>query len=172
MVLRKFYLVIYYIFFYKLPNSRFLYFFGFLRTLYVSKVLRIMVYDRYSVFEEGVYLSDCTNVRIGKLCHINENVFIQGAMIGDYVMIAPGVSILNNSHGIDQLDVPMILQPMTETKNPIIGSNVWIGRNAIILPGVKIADGAIVGAGAVVTKDVPAFSVVAGVPAKVIYSRR
>lgn len=52
-----------------------------------------------------------------------------------------------------------------------IGNDVWIGRRAIIMPGVSIGDGCIIGAGAVVTKDVPPFSVAGGVPAKVIKSR-
>ncbi|MBR6646045.1 MAG: CatB-related O-acetyltransferase, partial [Clostridia bacterium] len=57
------------------------------------------------------------------------------------------------------------------TETTIIGNDVWIGHSALILEGVKIGDGAIVGAGAVVTKDVPPYSIVVGVPAKVIKYR-
>ena len=54
----------------------------------------------------------------------------------------------------------------------VIGSDVWIGANAVITPGVRIGDGAVVGAGAVVTKDVAPYTIVGGVPAKVIGNRK
>ena len=54
----------------------------------------------------------------------------------------------------------------------VIGSNVWIGANAIVLPGVTIGKGSVIGAGIVVTKDIPPYSVAVGVPAKVIKSRK
>lgn len=57
-------------------------------------------------------------------------------------------------------------------KKVCIGNDVWIGMRSIIMPGVKIGDGAVIGAGAIVTKDVPAFAVVGGVPAKVIKYRK
>ena len=65
----------------------------------------------------------------------------------------------------------MIEQGNDETKPVTIGNDVWIGRRVIILPGVTISDGCVIGAGAVVTKDMPAYSIVGGVPAKVIKSR-
>lgn len=65
----------------------------------------------------------------------------------------------------------MALQPVTPKSNPIIDDDVWIGRNAIILPVVHIGKGTIIGAGAVVTKDIPPYSVAVGVPAKVIRNR-
>lgn len=99
-------------------------------------------------------------------------MFIQGAVIGDNVMIAPGVSILNNSHSFSDIETPMILQPMVKNKNPVIGSDVWIGRNVVIMHGVTIGCGAIIGAGAVVTKDVDPFSIMGGVPARLIKCRK
>lgn len=164
----RIWLFFYYAFVSKLPNSKYIKTVNRFRVWYVCNFLKVMKHHPQSVFENGVYLSDCANVSIGKHCHINENVFIQGAVIGDYVMIAPGVAILNDSHGHDLLDVPMIVQPKLRFSNPVIESDVWIGRNCIILHGVSIGKGAIVGAGAVVTKDVPAYSIVGGVPARVI----
>lgn len=169
--MKKIYLVIYYLIIKRLPNSRYVGAFNMLRLWYVSKFLKIMPYDRSSIFEDGVYISDCSNLKVGRCCHINENVFIQGAYIGDHVMIAPNVAILNESHEHNNLSIPMILQPTTGKSNPIIGNDVWIGRNAIILPGVNIGEGSIIGAAAVVTKDVPPYSIVGGVPAKVIKTR-
>lgn len=86
--------------------------------------------------------------------------------IGNDVMIATGVKILTSTHNYNN-------NPMWKHRvdRPIkIGSNVWIGANAIILPGIKIGDYAVVGAGAVVTKHVPDFCVVGGNPAKFIRS--
>ncbi len=66
----------------------------------------------------------------------------------------------------------MILQGEKKGINPIIEDDVWIGRNAIIMPGVRIGKGSIVGAGAVVTKNVEPYSIVGGVPAKLIRKRK
>lgn len=131
-----------------------------------------MQYDKNSVFENDVYISNCMNIRIGKHCHINQNVFIQGAVIGDHVMIAANVAIINSIHNYNQVDVPMILQGEREGVNPIIEDDVWIGRNAIIMPGIRIEKGSIVGAGAVVVKDVSSYSVVGGVPARLLRKRK
>ncbi len=109
---------------------------------------------------------------MGKHCHINENCFIQGADIGDHVMIAPNVAILNSVHNHSRVDIPIIHQGEKENLNSIIENDVWIGRNTIILPGVKIRTGCIVGAGVVVTKDTEPFSLIGGVPAKLIKKRK
>jgi acetyltransferase-like isoleucine patch superfamily enzyme len=130
-----------------------------------------MRYDKRSKFQDHIYISNAKNVKIGKYCQINENVFIQGANIGDYVMIAPGVTIMNSTHNYDKLDVPMITQGDIKYNNTIIEDDVWIGRNVIIMPGMLIGRGSIIGAGAVVTKNIEPYAVVGGVPAKVIKYR-
>lgn len=122
-------------------------------------------------FQNNVYISNATNVRVGTFCHINENVFIQGAIIGNYVMIAPNVAILSSYHNYQRTDIPMVLQGEEKNMPPIIEDDVWIGRNAVVMPGVRIGRGVVVGAGAVVTADVSPFSVVGGVPAKLIRMR-
>jgi acetyltransferase-like isoleucine patch superfamily enzyme len=166
--MRKLKLLLYYLLVWRLPNSRFCRPLARLRGWYVARVLRIMEPDPNSFFEEHVYLGDGANVRIGRRCMINEHVFLQGAIIGDYVMIAPHAAILSRSHRFDRTDVPMLLQGEDEEKLPVIEDDVWIGRNAVVLPGVRIGRGAIVGAGAVVTKDVEPWSIVGGVPAGLI----
>jgi maltose O-acetyltransferase len=130
-----------------------------------------MKFDKDSYFENNVYVGNCVNVSIGSHCHINENVFIQGATIGNFVMIAPGVAILNSKHNTINVDLPMIKQGQVRSLNPIIEDDVWLGRNAIILPGVIVAKGTVVGAGAVVTKNFEPNSIVGGVPAKLIKKR-
>ena len=81
------------------------------------------------------------------------------------------VLITDNAHGftsLEQLRIAPLARPIIAKGKVIIGNNVWIGDKATVLPGVSIGDGAIIGANSVVTKDVPAFSVVAGNPAKII----
>lgn len=171
-VMQKFKLIIYYILISKLPNSRFGNIFRKIRIWYVCDILKIMQKDDGNFFEENVYIGNGKNITIGKHCHINENVFIQGATIGNFVMIAPNVAILNGTHKFDRVDVPMIMQGEEKELNPIIEDDVWIGRNAAVMPNIRIGRGSIIGAGAVVTKDVEPFSIMGGVPAKLIKKRR
>jgi maltose O-acetyltransferase len=87
------------------------------------------------------------------------------------IVIAPEVMILNLGHTTTSTYVPMLLQPKRSYPPTIIEDDVWIGARALILPGIRIGRGAIVAAGAVVTKDVPAVTVVGGNPAKIIKQR-
>lgn len=123
----------------------------------------------HSNIADGVTIADPTRVSIGDYVSIHEYTFI-GAFgevtIGDYVMIATGCSIISDSHKFDRKDIPMRRQGITA--NPvIIGNNVWLGCNSVILGGVKIGDGAVIGAGAVVTRDIPENAVAVGVPCRV-----
>jgi acetyltransferase-like isoleucine patch superfamily enzyme len=165
-------LIFYYMIISKFPNSRFGNFFRKIRNWYVCEVLYIMKKDNNNFFEENIYIGNGKNIYIGKHCHINENVFIQGATIGDFVMIAPNVSILNSTHNYQSVEIPMIMQGEEKNLNPVIEDDVWIGRNAVIMPNIKIGKGSIVGAGALVTKDVEPYSIVGGVPAKFIKKRK
>jgi acetyltransferase-like isoleucine patch superfamily enzyme len=106
------------------------------------------------------------NILIGKNVFFNTGCSFQdrgGITIGDGTMIGMNVTIATLNHGLS-LDTRNTTYP-----SPVnIGENVWIGSNATILPGVTIGDNSVVAAGAVVTKDVPENTVVAGVPAKVV----
>lgn len=119
-----------------------------------------------------IYIANAQRVKFGTGCRLNENIYIESAHIGNDVLIAPNVSILSREHEHERVDIPISMQGYKKEKPVIIGNDVWIGRNAVILAGVKIGSGAIIGAGAVVTKDVEDFSVVGGVPAQVIRSRK
>lgn len=91
--------------------------------------------------------------------------------IGDGCLTGKWVTITDNSHGdtdIESLHVPPIKRPIVSKGPVVIGKNVWIGDKATILPNVTIGDGAVIAANAVVTKDVPAYSAVAGNPAKIV----
>jgi acetyltransferase-like isoleucine patch superfamily enzyme len=164
-------MLIYYSIIYMLPHSRYCFLFNKFRTWYVGSILGIIKPDKGNYFENKVYIGNAINVKIGSHCHINENVFIQGATIGNYVMLAPGVIILNSTHNIERIDVPMVMQGEKKGINPIIEDDVWIGRNAIIFPGIIIKKGSIVAAGAIVTKNVESYCIVGGIPAKLIKKR-
>lgn len=170
--MHKLKLILYYLFIQKLPHSRLFGFFNTIRLWYMSKVLKIMPYDSNSKFENGVYISNAKNLKIGKFVRINEDVFLQGSIsIGDYVMIAPNTSIYTTTHEHTAVDVAMVLQGDKEINEVVIENNVWLGRNVVVLPGVTVHEGSIVGANSVVTKDVAPFSIVGGVPAKLIKER-
>lgn len=113
-----------------------------------------------------VIIYHASSISIGSFVDIGENVVLRGAggiAIGDRVLIAAGAVITTVGH---PLELPR--WGITVTKPVKIGNDVWIGANAVILPGVSIGSGSIVGAGAVVSRDVPADTIVAGVPARVI----
>lgn len=103
------------------------------------------------------------NITIGKNVFFNTGCSFQdrgGISIGDGSMLGMNVTIATLNHGLD-----LESRNTTFPSPVVIGKNVWIGSNATVLPGVTIGDGSVVAAGAVVTKDVPENTVVAGVPA-------
>ncbi|MBQ9284771.1 MAG: acyltransferase [Bacteroidaceae bacterium] len=107
-----------------------------------------------------------------KGCHITA---INGITIGNNLLTGTNVLITDNSHGdntADSQSIPPRQRALCSKGPVVIGNDVWLGNNVCIMPGVTIGDGAIVGANAVVTRDVPAQTVVAGIPAQVISSRR
>ena len=110
-------------------------------------------------------------VEIGNNSGIGYNARLGAVRMGDNVMMGPDVIILSRDHFFDSRLLPMRLQGMTEDKPVVISDDVWIGARVIILPGVCIGRGAILGAGAVVSKDIPEYAIVAGNPAQVIKQR-
>lgn len=118
--------------------------------------------------------SNTDKISIGVNVHIGPGAMLDGAggiFLGDGSILAPEVKVFSRSHNFDQdvqalpFDNVMLVAPVH------IGRYVWIGTRAIILPGVSIGDGAVVGAGAVVSKDVPSCAVVVGNPARVVRFR-
>ncbi len=111
-------------------------------------------------------------IRIGREVRLNRGATICAyteVSIGDYSMVGEFVSIRDANHGIARGD---LVRNQPHDARPIrIGSDVWIGRGACILPGVTIGDGVIIGANSIVTKDIPANTIAAGIPAKVIRER-
>ncbi len=90
--------------------------------------------------------------------------------IGDYVRIGPNCNLLGENHSFAARDVPIHRQGMI-SKGLVIEDDVWVGANCVILPGVRVERGSVIGAGSIVTRDVPAFAIVAGNPAQQIGTR-
>lgn len=86
-------------------------------------------------------------------------------------MMGTDVTVITRNHRHDRTDIPMMEQGFEEEQPVVIGNDVWIGDRVVILPGVHIGNGCIIGAGAVVTKDIPDNAIAAGVPARVIRFR-
>jgi len=170
-MLSKLTLIIYYTIIKHLPHSRYVSLSNTIRVWYVSKVFKIMPNDKNTTLEPNVYLSNTQGTTIGYNCRVNENVFIQQAIIEDDVLIAPNVALLSTSHNHSFLHESIVNQGDSEPNPPIIKKGAWLGRNVIVMPGIEIGEGAIVGAGAVVTKNVKPFTIVGGVPAKFIKNR-
>ncbi|MCU4674824.1 acyltransferase [Catenovulum sp. 2E275] len=165
-------IAIYYAIFAKLPSARFTSLFSKWRVWYFENILKIMQKGpNESMLGHNIYIANGKRVSFGYGCRINENVYIEKADIGNDVLIAPNVTIMSRMHEFARTDIPMSLQGYREEKGVVIGDDVWLGRNVVVMPGVSIGKGVIVGAGAVVTKNVPDYAIVAGVPAKVIKMR-
>lgn len=138
--------------------------------------LRVNVYKLFGVkvgkgshFHTGTQFFKPSGVIVGQGTIIGQNAFLDGRdflKIGDYVDIASEVMIYNSEHDINSEDFKAVSQSVE------IGDYVFVGPRAIILPGVKIGKGAVVAAGAVITHDVAPFSIVGGVPAKIIGERK
>jgi acetyltransferase-like isoleucine patch superfamily enzyme len=113
-------------------------------------------------------------IRIGKGCIIGESNIIRGpggVEIGDQVLTAPGVQILSSNHLYGDPDRPIMEQGVS-AKGIAIDDGAWIGAGALILDGVKIGRNSVVGAGAVVTRDIPPYGIAVGAPAEVVGDAR
>lgn len=125
-----------------------------------------MGHDTVCENPENVLIGNNTYINGGRICASNGKI-----IIGDNCMISFDVHIRTDMHCYNRTDIPMIEQGHSY-KDIIIGNDVWIGYGAQIMPGVNIADGSIIGAGAVVTKDTEPYCVYGGVPARKIRSRQ
>jgi len=130
---------------------------------------------KYAIIECTGVLRDVGNsLKIGNNVGINHYCFIGvrgNIIIGDNVIFGPRVNIFSENHKFDQLNIPIKNQGVIK-KDTIIGNDVWIGASVSIMPGVTIGNGCVIAAGSVVTKNIPDFSVVAGIPAKIIKNRK
>lgn len=127
-------------------------------------------YGRGVMIDKDTIVED--NVSIGDYSYINKNSSVENCIIGKYCSISSGVYICPFEHDLESISTHPLFE-MKETrekrrKKVVIGNDVLISLNAIILEGVNIGNGAVIAAGAVVTKDVEPYEIVGGIPAKQI----
>ena len=116
-----------------------------------------------------------SRIQIGDHMFLNYRTFVwatDSISIGNYVTVGPDVFISDNSHDrndtLDELNLPPREREHISKDPIVIEDNVWIGTKACILGGVTIGKGAVIGAGAIVTKDIPPYSIAVGNPARVV----
>lgn len=159
--------------------------------MFGSKNIRISLltfFDNKCTFEDNVfidrfcYLHSC---EIGRYTYISYNSSANDCTVGRFCSIADGVNIGLPKHPLDRVSTSPVFysfnnrfgvkwnkdDSVIESKHTFIGNDVWIGTNSLILCGIKVGDGAVIAAGAVVTKDVEPYTIVGGVPAKVLKAR-
>ena len=115
----------------------------------------------------SIFIGDHTN--IGAECRIDSTTEVH---IGHHCIFASRCYVGGVSHQFERTDIPIVQQPLATKGGVHIGNDVWLGAHVIVLDGVTIDTGAIVGAGAVVTKDIPPYAIATGVPAQVRGSRK
>lgn len=114
-----------------------------------------------------------TDSYIGNNVSINRNTVIRGYFkIGNDVAIAPNCTIIGANHNFQRTDIVIKQQGVSNRGGIIIEDDVWIGANCVVLDGVTIGKGSVIGAGSIVTKSIPPFSIAVGNPCKVIKSRK
>lgn len=136
------------------------------RIFFKSKKGFLYVQPRVTIVESNKF-------SVGKNCGINTGTYInaKGSIVfGDNVLIGSNVTISSGKHPIDGRE-PAVYQRPTIPLPIVIEDDVWIGANAVVMPGITLKKGTVVGAGAVVTKDTMEYSVVVGAPARHIRYR-
>ena len=135
---------------------------------------RVLVSEWVTISDGVIIAPYGGSVEIGAHAYIGPYCVLYGhggLVIGRNAMIGAHTIIVPANHGITRLDVPMGAQPLTK-KGIAIAEDVWIGAGCKILDGVHIGNGAVIGAGSVVTKDIGAYVIAVGAPAKAVDSRQ
>jgi len=138
--------------------------------------LKIANIGKNTKIHPTVILRQAERIFIGENCLINHNNVLQGGkktgkiIIGNYVHTGANVMMFAFNHGFDKLDIPTINQNYYDG-DIIIDDDVWIGAGTVILPGVRIGKGVVIASNSVINKDVKSFTIVGGVPARLLKER-
>lgn len=138
---------------------------NFVVSRFIDKAGKNINVEKGAIFSRHISVGD--NSGIG----INAYIPNPGVEIGKNVMMGPDVMIYTRNHNMKKSGIPMCKQGYEEINPVVIGDDVWIGARAIILGGVNIGNGVVIGAGSIVTKNVPDYAVVAGNPARIVKYR-
>ncbi len=128
-----------------------------------------------ALFEPGVWITapGSARVRIGAGTFLNQGVMVAShelVEIGEHCMLANGCFVSDASHRYDDPDKPVPWQGFTSKGPTRIGANCWLGAHVVVTSGVCVGERCVIGAGSVVTHDLPSFSIAAGAPARVLKS--
>lgn len=129
---------------------------------------------KHNQFTKGVFITE--GAKIGSYNYFGPYTMVNNAIVGNYCSIAPNVKIGQANHSISYITTCQkisaeLINHSLYKESAIIGNDVWCGANVVVMQGVRIGNGAVVGANAVVTKDIPDYGVAIGIPAKVIRYR-
>jgi len=147
------------------------------RNTFIMSYKNIKIGENLRMEDNALLSANEGKLNIGTNVCLMQNVKISAnrstIIIGNYVLIAPNVVLQGVNHNTEITNRPILFSGDQKFNNFIyIDDDVWIGANSVITPGVKIGKGVIIGAGSVVTKDVEPYSIMGGVPAKLIRKRK
>ena len=145
-------------------------FFYKVRYFFVKRVIKKC--GKNVIIKNKCYFGDGSRLTIGNRSQLGQNARLGGLIsIGDDVLMGPDVIMMATSHSFNRIDIPINQQGAEEEKPIVIGDDVWIGTRVIILPNVKIGSHSIIAAGAIVTKSCEPYSIIGGIPAKLLKRR-
>lgn len=170
--MRRIFLVFYYLFIQYLPMQPFPGYKVFykIRYFFVKRIIKKC--GTNVIIKRNCYFGKGNRLKVGSRSQLGQNARLGGDItIGKDVLMGPDVVMMATSHAFDRIDIPINQQGATEEQPIIVGDDVWVGTRVIILPGVEIGSHSIIAAGAVVTKSCEPYSIIGGVPAKLIKKR-
>lgn len=158
--------------------SNILYFRTTRKGCYIGKNVHIegnVTFGKHISFDDNVEVRNRTrtNSFIGDNVSINRNTVVRGFFrIGMNVAIAPNCTIIGANHNFQRTDIPIKHQGVSNRGGVVIEDDVWLGANCVVLDGVTIGKGSVIGAGSIVSRSIPPYSIAVGNPCKVIKSRK
>jgi maltose O-acetyltransferase len=166
-------LFVYYSFLRHLPSGSSLFFGKFFRFLRYQCCRHIFLECGSNVnVERGAYFASGSRLKIGDNSGLGIDCHVPGdIVIGRNVMMGPNCHIFGANHAFDRVDVPIIEQGFEAPKKTTIEDDVWIGRNVCFTPGRYVKRGSVIGAGCLLSKDYPEYSIIGGNPSRLIRSR-
>jgi maltose O-acetyltransferase len=122
--------------------------------------------------EKGAWFGSGRGISVGDRSGLGLDCLVMGPLtLGRDVMVGPRCMFISQAHNTGDVSLPMTDQGMAEDRPIVVEDDVWFGAAVIVLPGVRVGHGSVIGAGSIITKDVPPFACVAGSPARVVKYR-